>query len=97
MLMFNKSNEKYRIGRKYSKFYKNQLNKIIIVLLILIIILIIKIFNNNTSNKVIEVIEENIYYEFNWKSDGEIAIKYMTKLVANAKKTMETINIQIRE
>ena len=92
--MFKSNHGKYKIGSKYSKIYNRQLNNIIVVLLILIIILIIKILNNSTSNNIIEIIEKNVYYEFNWKDDGERAIEYMTKIMGNTKKSIETINIR---
>lgn len=92
--MFKGSYGKYKIGSKYSKIYNRQLNNIILVLIILIIILIIKLFNNSSSNNIIEIIEKNIYYEFNWKSDGKRAIEYITKFIGNTKKTIETINIK---
>ena len=92
--MFKNSHGKYKIGTKYSKIYNRQLNNIILVLLILVIILIIKLFNNSTSNDIIEIIQKNIYYEFSWKDDGERAIEYMTKIMGNTKRTMETFNIQ---
>ena len=94
MLMFKGNHGKYKIGSKYSKIYNNQLNNIILVLLILIIILIIKMLNNNTSNNIIEIIEKNVYYKFSWKDDGERLIEYMTKVMRNTKRTIETINIK---
>ena len=97
MLMFKNNQAKYKIGTKYSKIYNRQLNNIIIVLLILIILLIIKMFNNGTSNNIIEIIEKNVYYKFSWKDDGKRAMEYMTKILGNTKKTIETINIQIWE
>lgn len=95
--MFKNNKAKYKIGTKYSKVYNRQLNNIIVVLLILLIILFIKLFNNGTSNDIIEIIEKNIYYEFRWKDDGERAIEYMTKVMGNTKKTIETFSIQIKE
>ena len=95
--MFKNNHGKYKIGTKYSKIYNRQLNNIILVLLVLVIILIIKLFNNSTSNDIIELIEKNIHYEFSWKNDGKRAIEYMTKIMGNTKKTIETINIQIWE
>ena len=97
MLMFKNNQGKYKIGTKYSKVYNRQLNNIVVVLLILVIILIIKLFNNSTSNNIIELIENNIYYKLSWKDDGERAMEYMTKILGNTKKTIETINIQIWE
>lgn len=87
-------NNKYKKRSKKNPFYQRQLNKIIIVLSILIIILIIKIFTNETTNNFIEIIKNNIYYEFSWKDDGKRVSEYIRKFMGNTIESIETFNME---
>lgn len=92
--MYKDNYNRHKTGLKYKKFYHSQLNKVILVLSILIIILIIKTVNNSTSNNIIKIIKENIYYDFNWKADGIRLGKYMKKVMENTIESIEIFNMR---
>lgn len=83
-----------KAGLKLNKFYKRQLNKVIVVLSILIIILLIKMINNSTSNNIIEIIERNIYYDFNWKNDGGRVAQYVRQVMGKTAESIEIFNVE---
>ena len=97
--MVNKSyNNTYRRPIRPSKsIYRRQLDRVILVLMVLIIILVIKIINNKTTNNIIEIIEENIYYDFSWQDDGKEALGYINKIMNNAKDSIEVFNMDTKK
>lgn len=74
-----------------NNFYTKQLNRLILVLVILLAVFIVKLINNNSTNKVINIIEKNIYYDFNIKEDGKKVKDYLTKLIGGSKERIEEL------
>ncbi len=71
------------------------INKIIVVLFILLIVLIMKTINSRTTTTLVGKIEEGIYYDFNWKKDGEYIKSYITSIIGSSKERFKELNISI--
>lgn len=91
----------YKVNRNFfiykNGYYNKQINRIIFVLITLIIILVIKILNNKTSKSIINIIEKNIYYDFNLKEDGKKVKDYLAKVVDISKDKIEELTGQFNK
>lgn len=91
----------YKVNRNFFRYkngyYNKQINRIIFVLITLIVILVIKILNNKTSKSIINIIEKNIYYDFNLKEDGKKVKDYLAKVVDISKDKIEELTGQFNK
>lgn len=91
----------YKVNRNFfiykNGYYNKQINRIIFVLITLIVILVIKILNNKTSKSIINIIEKNIYYDFNLKEDGKKVKDYLAKVVDISKDKIEELTGQFNK
>lgn len=77
-----------------SKFLKRTIKQIIIVAIVLILLFVLKRLNTSFSEKIIEIINNSIYHEFNLEEDSEKALSYGKKIISFSEKTMEVFNIR---
>ena len=79
---------------RHNSYYNKLISRVILVLVTLLVILIIKTINTKTTNNIIQIIEKNIYYDFNWKEDGEKARKYLKGIFVDTMESIETFSVQ---
>ena len=72
-------------------YFNKQVNRIIIVLIILLGIYIIKLVNINSTNRLLDLIEKNIYYNFSLVEDGRKLKDSLIKLVNTSKGRLEEL------
>lgn len=72
-------------------FLNKLINQAIIVLAVLLGIFIIKLININTTNKILDIIERNIYYDFSFKEDGKKIKDALVKIVNTSKVALEEL------
>lgn len=70
-------------------FYSRQIKNLLYVLVITFFVLITKLINTNATNKIISIIEKNIYYNFSVKEDGKKAKDYIVKAAYNSINSIE--------
>ncbi len=75
----------------FNIYLNRQVNRIIIVLIVLIGIYIIKLVNIDTTNKILDFIERNIYYDFTIVEDRKKFKDTLVKIVNTSKGTIEEL------